>query len=609
MMGRSALKISFFVVATCTVILAFFVMGEMLLTWLKPGIGNPRLKLQIVASTEGGAPKTIVPKPSPSAPSAPRAAAVAPRAPPPGAAPVPTPQAPAPPAVAAPAPSPATRGTGPFDAIAGAGPSAPPTGSDPVAYAEPLSPRADLSTILPPADPSSSAPPAATAGAPVKEKLASTEPPAVSDPGIAPKPDAAPEPGGAPQRGPRLATFKAFADATVAPNQPGQSLRILQIGDSHTAADFFTGEVRARLQAIYGDGGAGYLVVGRPNPGVRSELLTMAASAGWAYSAIQKSEDASEFHLSGFNAIATKPGETLTLSTEAPISFDSIDIEVKHGPDSGVVELRFDNDQAVRFDLSGDKPEWWFLRATSQRNRVEQLRRLSITTLDAKPVDVSSVAIFNQSYGVSYSAIGFPGATVDIVNRFPDDFFTDDLQRIDPQIVVLAFGTNEGFNDALDVAKYGERYEAAVKRIKTALPNAEIVIVGPPNANRLPGGCRVETAQGICRAPRPQVALASAGESKAGGSCAWQTPPKLDRVREMQKVVARQDHLYYWNWADVMPPDCGATQWANATPRLMQPDHVHFTADGYRIGADKFAEFLLTIIEKLRLADRVVSNN
>jgi hypothetical protein len=44
-------------------------------------------------------------------------------------------------------------------------------------------------------------------------------------------------------------------------------LAILQIGDSHTAADFFTGEVRRYVQARYGNGGPGYVEAGRPHPG------------------------------------------------------------------------------------------------------------------------------------------------------------------------------------------------------------------------------------------------------------------------------------------------------------------------------------------------------
>ena len=41
-------------------------------------------------------------------------------------------------------------------------------------------------------------------------------------------------------------------------------VRILHFGDSHVAADFWTGDLRALLQARFGDGGPGYVMPGRP---------------------------------------------------------------------------------------------------------------------------------------------------------------------------------------------------------------------------------------------------------------------------------------------------------------------------------------------------------
>lgn len=572
MARRSALKISFSVIAGGTVVLAMFVMVSMLRHMREPLGPNARLKLIIVSSADPG--------PRQASPMVRRAPAVRPGA---GGEPE--------------ADGATPGGNASLDsAIPPA--AAPPTGrTPPMAYAPPgASPSAPGGTLEPGAP---LAPPSSQL--PDPNALASTDMPAPDKPPLtgAPSEDVSgvlPPPA----TGLKRSVFKATSAEKVPPGQPGESLRILQIGDSHTAADMFSGIVRAKLQAIYGDGGAGYLVVGKPNPGVRSDILRMSTSPGWTYTAIQKTEDASQFHLSGFNAFAARSGETLTLSTGKPISFDSIDIQLMHGPRQGSVELRFDNDQAVRFDLAGDRPEWWFLRATPQRKQVEQLKQLSITTLDSRPVDISSVAIFNQTYGVSYSAIGFPGATIDIVNKFSPEFFGDDLARIDPQIVVLAFGTNEGFNDTLDIAHYGERYQLAVAKVQAALPNAEIVLVGPPFSNRLPRGCHAEAS--ACHRGSYEAA-------ERAHVCAWLTPPKLDRVREMIKLIATQKHLHYWNWSEVMPQDCGPQKWVTASPRLMQPDHVHFTGDGYRTGAGKFADYLLPIIEKLRLTDRVVSNN
>ena len=70
-------------------------------------------------------------------------------------------------------------------------------------------------------------------------------------------------------------------------------LTILQLGDSHTAADFFTGRVRERLQQAFGTGGDAYIVPGKPHLGVRSALFDSDATDGWTYEALQKSDDPS----------------------------------------------------------------------------------------------------------------------------------------------------------------------------------------------------------------------------------------------------------------------------------------------------------------------------
>jgi hypothetical protein len=53
---------------------------------------------------------------------------------------------------------------------------------------------------------------------------------------------------------------------------PG-SVHILHYGDSHTAADEWTGALRAHFQEKFGDGGSGYSLAGRPYRGYRREYL------------------------------------------------------------------------------------------------------------------------------------------------------------------------------------------------------------------------------------------------------------------------------------------------------------------------------------------------
>jgi len=68
------------------------------------------------------------------------------------------------------------------------------------------------------------------------------------------------------------------------------------------------------------------------------------------------------------------------------------------------------------------------------------------------PVTVTGVEVNREGDGVSYVSLGFPGATVQLLQKLAEDNLADDLKRVAPDVIVLAFGTNEGFNDALDVA-------------------------------------------------------------------------------------------------------------------------------------------------------------
>ena len=58
-------------------------------------------------------------------------------------------------------------------------------------------------------------------------------------------------------------------------------LRILHYGDSHTAADEWTGDLRTRFQERFGDGGSGYSLAGRPWNGYRRIDVRSGSTRGW----------------------------------------------------------------------------------------------------------------------------------------------------------------------------------------------------------------------------------------------------------------------------------------------------------------------------------------
>ena len=397
------------------------------------------------------------------------------------------------------------------------------------------------------------------------------------------------------------------APGNSAPKAQGQrGLVILQIGDSHTAADYFTGELRQKLQARYGNGGVGYLDAGKPHIGVRSGAMKITASPGWTYHAIQRSDNIAEFWLSGFNAVATASGEALTFASDTPVPFNSIEIEALRQPGGGAIDISLDGAIKSSADLGGNAVEPVVLRLRPDGAASDRVRQIEIRTRGTGVVSIASIGVYQKQAGVSYNNIGYPGATIDLVNKFDEKLMADGLRRLDPQIVVLVFGTNEASKPNLDAARYERNYEKAVARIQAALPNAQIVLVGPPDGAERPPHCSGKGPADAACHPAPPSDGALYTEP---ADCDWHTIAHLDLVRDIERKIAERHGFVYWNWATINPNQCAAHQLVNASPPLMTPDHVHFTPAGYVKGADLFLNVLIPVIDKLQVRPNIAANN
>jgi lysophospholipase L1-like esterase len=386
-------------------------------------------------------------------------------------------------------------------------------------------------------------------------------------------------------------------------------LVVLHIGDSHTSADFFTGELRRRLQDRFGQKGVGYTTAGQPHTGVRSSALKITTSSGWSYRSLQKRDAHPEkFWLSGYGAIATAPGETMVFASEQPISFDAVEIETVSQPAGGAIDIAIDDRVEKHFDLESSRTEPIAIRIPA-RGPGAELREVSITTTGQGETLIASISISKSGKGLTYSSVGYVGATVDVLNKLPEKMLSRDLMQIRPQIVILSFGTNEAANDGLDLASYRASYELVVKKIKSYLPDAVLVMILPPDFNLLPSECPKDNASAAtCTGESRNVAASNSTTLPAEKlQCSWRTPAKLAEVRKTQREIAEQYSLIYWDWSSIMPSECGAHQWYTASPPLMSRDHVHFTPMGYKRSAELFLDTLLPIINKVRAQQRMVA--
>src|SRR5439155_3146850 len=119
-------------------------------------------------------------------------------------------------------------------------------------------------------------------------------------------------------------------------------LSILQYGDSHTAADDWTGSVRSLLQAQFGDGGGGYSFAGRPYKSYRRMDLKSGESRGWRSDGLLSRDGDGLYGLGGVSISTRLPSQSIYL--EAACS--KLELFYLQQPGGGELQL-YDNGASV----------------------------------------------------------------------------------------------------------------------------------------------------------------------------------------------------------------------------------------------------------------------
>ncbi len=382
------------------------------------------------------------------------------------------------------------------------------------------------------------------------------------------------------------ATRAAAGSATLAPlyrqlaaleaGQRRDPVVILQFGDSHTAGDSFSGRLRERFQARFGAAGRGALPPGVPFDYYRPTLVSVDQSGDWTVANSLRTDAGGLFGISGFRTTGDDPDASMTLASDEAGGFDRAEVVVVNRPGGGTLEVAVDGRPVHTLATDG---------ATARAARLDLpvdpgSRTLTLRPAGDGPVSILGWGIQRNAPGIVYDSHGIVASTVAIMDRWEPATVAWEIAHRDPALIVLAYGTNEGFDDTLEASAYANRFAARLVALRAAAPNAALLVVGPPDANRLPRGC-----------DRDGAACAPTGAD--AGQCRWTPPSNLAVVRDLQRQASARQGAYFWDWSTVMGGACGTHRWTTANPPLAHGDHVHLRSEGYRISADALFDALM----------------
>jgi lysophospholipase L1-like esterase len=327
----------------------------------------------------------------------------------------------------------------------------------------------------------------------------------------------------------------------------GGTVRVIHYGDSPTTADLITADVRGMLQKQFGDAGAGFVLIARPWAWYNHRGMGMEA-VNWGIDVAGKPEFKDGMFGLGGGRFRGAPGSVANWTLKSGQA-QSVEVAFLAQPGGGSFVFEADGQEIGSAETNAEESHAGFVtfalppRASELRVRVTQ-----------GAVQLYGVEFRKDKAGVLYSSLGVNGASVTLLSRsFNRAYLSAQLAHYKPDLVVLAYGTNEsGFAGFVDTT-WVKEMETAVKRVRAALPDASVLLMSPMDR----------------------------GEVKPDGSIG--TIETLPRLVAKEKQLAADLGVGFFNTFEAMGGRGTMARWYSAQPRLVGADYIHPLPAGAKI--------------------------
>lgn len=358
----------------------------------------------------------------------------------------------------------------------------------------------------------------------------------------------------------RPAALRRFFEA-LARLESGQAqddVRITQFGDSHTAADIQTAAVRRALQTRFGDGGRGFVAIGRPWKRYLQDGVRVGMSNEWSpdKAKLEKGKLVGDgmYGLSGIGLFTRHHGARAWADIQTKTS--RAELAYLEQPNGGAFDVFIDGVRVVRVSTRGEKASSAFRSFEIAEGTAHQLEVRAVGDGDVR---VYGMSLDRAQHGVVLDALGINGARVTTsLLSWNEPHWAEQLKHRAPALVVLAYGTNESVDVDVPQHVYERQLVDALGRVARAAPSASCLLLGPPDR-------AIDTKDG------------------------WVTAPKIAEIVVAQRRVAEAAGCAFYDQLAAMGGTGSIAQWATEDPPRAQKDRVHLTRDGYAQLGSSFA--------------------
>jgi lysophospholipase L1-like esterase len=402
----------------------------------------------------------------------------------------------------------------------------------------------------------------------------------------------------------------------------GQLVRVIQFGDSHTAADMFTGALRTLFQDKFGNGGAGFQYAGYPFAGYRIHGTSRAQSTGWlALGTHLRDIGDGLVGMGGVSLSTEAAGNWVTLDADAT----SFEVQYLIQPDGGTIEIR-DNDQLLatistatgqtlipatttepttsgkKASLSADSTQTDTTDAvaidsdqtqdqtlqaqTKAQTQIKIQTQIQTQTLQAQTVDSSASPLLAGQVSAGHYTTTLP----------PGHHHIEVLTTEAAPVRLLGLSTENAAGVTYEAAGINGaeaslflRWNETIQQALMAETNPALIVLAYGTNEAGDRNWTEETYASLlrriierCRRLAPNASILVIGppdRALRNGRHGWAAFTGVDRIVQAQRAVCRQMNCAYWDQRSRMGGFGSMRDWVAIS--WAQPDHTHFTGEGY----------------------------
>ena len=332
-----------------------------------------------------------------------------------------------------------------------------------------------------------------------------------------------------------------------------RKVRILMCGASGTAADITSGYLRTYFQHRFGNGGPGFIPLGRLSPWYHHSEVEVFQSKGWRKEHVQISSGRHDgyYGLLGASFASSKNRDFVRIQSRrgstSSKAISHYEIHFLYQPKGGNFLVRIDGKLPITLATSSEHIKLGIHTINLQPGP----HSLELRPQGNGEVRLFGVAIETDAAGIVVDTLGIDGSRITNHTLWDESMWSDSIKQRNPALITLAYGANEAVDDSEEIplSLYHQQLRQVLTRLRRVAPQASCLLIGPGDFPEKIGGQLVPRA-------------------------------RLLAIIELQREVAPDFGCGFWDGMVFMGGFGSIQTWTLLAPPLARQDLLHFTSYG-----------------------------